>query len=498
MRRQKATSTTLGATRPGGLAFRNAFRILACSLLLSPLSVAQTPSLEATSKDTTSTDQMQSIIARAAKTVVRIKTQADEYASSGVIVTDDGHIIWSGSSHQMPDMTIVLPTGELVPATNLGWSTEWQIGLCRVKAGKWPHAEFGSTKDVMPGDPCFEIGFHTTETKQGDSTSSQQLRSGNVSFVSPSHWFATNLKPTQFEYGAATFDRGGKLLGISVPGVSVNHHLSTAIEVVTSNWQPLADGKNLDWIRYPPSKDSVYKTLAGPNEIDRTGAVPRKKLAAWNKVKAPVAANEEDFGKARRVAAATTVRIRRGLPANPEKQPPSSAWSGVIVSADGLIATCAHTGQLAGEKLTVVLPDNRQVPAVALGTNWVSDVGIVKITEEGHWNHAELGDSSALGPDGAVLCAGFPVPDVNPLPPVTTEVLGLQQTPYVGWNHEIMVALSLKLSGGASGGGVFDREGKLVAISLGYGPGNRIEMFRAQQDYLKREKDIVEVDSQKK
>ena len=52
-----------------------------------------------------------------------------------------------------------------------------------------------------------------------------------------------------------------------------------------------------------------------------------------------------------------------------------------------------------------------------------------------------------------------------------------------------MVDMDFRLSGGASGGGIFGRDGRLVAIYLGSG-GHRIEMFRAQFEYLTREKSI--------
>jgi S1-C subfamily serine protease len=139
------------------------------------------------------------------------------------------------------------------------------------------------------------------------------------------------------------------------------------------------------------------------------------------------------------------------------------------------------------------MPDSRQFAAVALGTNWVSDLGLVKITETGSWRYAEFGDSSVIGPLDAVLCAGFPAPDATPLPLVTIDVQSLQRSPYMGWNHELNFSLSNKLMGGASGGGVFNRGGKLVAIYLGPGDGNRIEMLRTQMEYLKHEKPMIGV-----
>jgi S1-C subfamily serine protease len=270
------------------------------------------------------------------------------------------------------------------------------------------------------------------------------------------------------------------------------HHLSTAIDIVTSRWQDFANGKNLAWVRYPPSKDSLYRRLAAPEQLDRTGMVPRKDVPVWKDAKAPMAIDEKEFRTARKIAAETTVRIRLRAPIEPEnKAHKSSSWSGVLISKDGYVATCAHTAQLAGEELKVVMPDSRELSAVALGTNWVSDIGLIKITEKGPWPYAEFGDSSAVGPLDAVLCAGFPVPDATPLPPVPIEIQPLQRTPYMGWNHDLVFGLSTKLMGGASGGGVFDREGKLVAIYMGPGGGHRIEMFRTQMEYLKQEKPMI-------
>lgn len=44
-----------------------------------------------------------------------------------------------------------------------------------------------------------------------------------------------------------------------------------------------------------------------------------------------------------------------------------------------------------------------------------------------------------------------------------------------------------KLWGGSSGGGVFDQNGKLVAVLSSGRSGLRIEMLQAQQKYLKSE-----------
>jgi S1-C subfamily serine protease len=222
--------------------------------------------------------------------------------------------------------------------------------------------------------------------------------------------------------------------------------------------------------------------------LEHIGFIPRANTPLWKDAKPPAAIEEKAFLRALTIAAETTVRIRVGAPLDPEmKSHKSDCWSGVLISKDGYIATCAHTEQLPGEKLIVVMPDNRQFHAVAVGTNWVSDVGIIKITESGSWPYAELGDSSVIGPSDGLVCAGYPAPDANPLPLVTTDIVGLQRTPYVGWSPVLTFRLGNKLMGGASGGGVFDVNGKLVAVWIGPGHGHRIEMLRAQMDYLRHE-----------
>jgi S1-C subfamily serine protease len=458
--------------------------LLAASL--SPITSQEAPAAEVVAHDE---KRVQTSISEALEAVVGIRIPS-KAVYSGVVVSQDGYVIWFGSPHPQPDISVVTKSGEIIPAKALGWSVEWRVGLLKLKIDrKWPFAKLGSTIHSKAGDECFEIGYHATdeEKEKREFPRSAVVQRGKLTCVSPGNWFATDLGQKQFEYGAGTFDADGKLLGTAVPGISLTDHVSTAVEIVASHWEHLAGGKNLDWVRYPPSENSLYFCLADRDQLDRTKMLSRNDVAAWKDIPAAETIEEKAFQLARKTAAATTVRIRAAHPGEGPQPGKSSYWSGVIISPDGHIATCAHTWQLSGERLVVVLPDNREVSAVALGTNWVSDIAMVKITEGGPWEFAQLGESSLIRPDDAVLCAGFPVPHRNPLPPVTTAVLPLQRTPYVGWNPELVFRPSLELGGGASGGGVFDRTGRLVAVYLGPGGGHRVEMFRAQKGYLERE-----------
>jgi S1-C subfamily serine protease len=62
--------------------------------------------------------------------------------------------------------------------------------------------------------------------------------------------------------------------------------------------------------------------------------------------------------------------------------------SGVNVTRDGYVITCGHHGRVPGTKMTVSLQEGRSANAIVLGTNLVSDVGVLKITDDGIWPYA--------------------------------------------------------------------------------------------------------------
>ncbi len=445
-------------------------------------SYGQEPSILEGSKCITdpATQIDRSTIDTAAKGVVRINWGATTDIT-GVVVSEDGYIVWNGAVPPRPEVTVRFSSGNTCKAKNLGWSIEWRVGLLKLLDDeKWPHVAMGSTRDLNVDDICFEIGYD--QANDEPLLEEPRIRLGRIRNVSQSQWFSTDIEPTS-KSGAATFDKDGRLLGI-VSASETKHQVSTAIDIVALNWQSLVNAKNLDWVRFPPSELSRYRRIASPQRLDQTGVVQRVDVIGWeDKVRPTI--NEGNFQEAKQIAVSTTVRIR-----GKDGREGSSCWSGIIISPNGHVATCAHTLQLPGERLTIVLPDNRSVPAKSLGSNWVSDIGLVKIMEEGPWPYAKLGDSSILEPDGAVLMAGFPAPDSEPLNGVTMEINPFQRTPYISWNPEIMIesdSRDTKLHGGSSGGGCFDQNGNLVAILGSNRHGLRIEMLQAQLPRLKTE-----------
>jgi serine protease Do len=131
--------------------------------------------------------------------------------------------------------------------------------------------------------------------------------------------------------------------------------------------------------------------------------------------------------------------------------------SGVVVSRDGLVLTVAHVGERAGRDVAVIFPDGRRVRAVTLGNDRGPDAGMVKITDQGPWPAAELGNSADLKPGQWCLTLGYPVQFERGKAPVVRigRVLSRRKTE---------VITDCTIMGGDSGAPLFDLDGKVIAI----------------------------------
>lgn len=136
----------------------------------------------------------------------------------------------------------------------------------------------------------------------------------------------------------------------------------------------------------------------------------------------------------------------------------TSGGSGVVVSEDGLILTCAHVNQRPGNRIAVIFPDGSRYPAVTLGNNHGIDAGLVKITEQGKFPFAELGTSADVTPGQWCLAVGYPVSFVAGKEPAVR--IGRIQV-----NKPRMMISDCPIMGGDSGGPLFDLDGKVIAIN---------------------------------
>ena len=137
--------------------------------------------------------------------------------------------------------------------------------------------------------------------------------------------------------------------------------------------------------------------------------------------------------------------------------------SGVIINEDGLIMTAAHVTEAAGKKLTIIFPDGRSVKGESLGANRTRDAGLARITEDGKWPFAKIGDSKKAKLGEWLIAMGHPGGyDLNRSPPIRLGRL-------ISSGSMGMLRTDCTLVGGDSGGPLFNLEGEVIGIHSSIG-----------------------------
>lgn len=132
--------------------------------------------------------------------------------------------------------------------------------------------------------------------------------------------------------------------------------------------------------------------------------------------------------------------------------------SGVIVSKDGLILTAGHVLAATGAELLITLPGGREVKAKSLGRDMNRDAALAQITEPGEYPYVEMapGDSAEAGE--WVLALGHPG-GYDPQRGAPLRVGRLWET-----DTKAYFRSDCTVSGGDSGGPLFDLEGRVIGI----------------------------------
>ena len=152
----------------------------------------------------------------------------------------------------------------------------------------------------------------------------------------------------------------------------------------------------------------------------------------------------------------------------------SGAGSGVIISEDGYILTCAHVVSGA-DTITVILPDGTEYPGTVTGMYEEGDIAVVKIEATG-LPAAVIGDSDQVQLGETVYAVGNPGGTLSGT--ITDGIISsvdrtinvsLEETSGYGWNTGRTVSLevlqtSAAVSPGNSGGGLFNSRGELIGI----------------------------------
>jgi serine protease Do len=173
--------------------------------------------------------------------------------------------------------------------------------------------------------------------------------------------------------------------------------------------------------------------------------------------------------------------------------PPASHATGTIITADGLVLTCAHILVPAGGTVEARTADGRKftVSVLAKTTNtgeWGNDLALVQLPGEGPWPFVNVGATTSIALDVPLLAFGYPMTGVlsNPgdLPPCYVR-LGYRVA-YENTDKAGMVRTTIRGAGGDSGGPVLDLSGNIVGVTTNFDPGgtgltfNTVDRLRSE------------------
>lgn len=142
----------------------------------------------------------------------------------------------------------------------------------------------------------------------------------------------------------------------------------------------------------------------------------------------------------------------------------AASGTGVVVSNDGLVVTNNHV-TTSGEVFEVWLADGRVAPAILVGSDPTTDIGVLR-TEVTPLPHLTLDPDVAIAPGEPVLAVGAPFGFVG-APTVTAGVvsaLGRRVETKAGTLFG-MLQTDAAIAPGSSGGALVDMDGNLVGVT---------------------------------
>ena len=132
--------------------------------------------------------------------------------------------------------------------------------------------------------------------------------------------------------------------------------------------------------------------------------------------------------------------------------------SGVIINKEGLVLTAGHVLSATGQELIITLPGGREVKGKSLGRNMNRDAALAQITEPGDYPFVEMAPAESVDTGEWVLELGHPGGyDLQRGAPLRVGRL---------WesDNKAYFRSDCTVSGGDSGGPLFDLEGRVVGI----------------------------------
>ena len=147
-----------------------------------------------------------------------------------------------------------------------------------------------------------------------------------------------------------------------------------------------------------------------------------------------------------------------------QSQVESGAGSGVIISSDGYILTCAHV--VSGASNITVSIGDKDYPATLVGEDTTSDIAVVKVDATG-LTPATVGNSDSLKVGQSVMAVGNPLGELGGT--VTGGMISaLNRSVTIQGSSSVntmsLIQMDASVSPGNSGGGLFNMNGELVGI----------------------------------
>jgi serine protease Do len=218
-----------------------------------------------------------------------------------------------------------------------------------------------------------------------------------------------------------------------------------------------------------PSADSRVDLKRDAQPINRTQSEPSSYSPVVKRV-APSVVKITTSTKARRVAASPEfpgfdhpmLRQYFGGRMPEMQQPPQSGLgSGVIISADGYIATNNHVIQGA-DVVTVAFDDGRELTAKVVGRDPQTDVAVIKVDAK-DLPAITFADSTKIEVGDRVLAIGNPFGIGET---VTTGIVSAKgRRPGLGLDYEDFIQTDAAINPGNSGGALVDIQGRLIGIN---------------------------------
>lgn len=148
------------------------------------------------------------------------------------------------------------------------------------------------------------------------------------------------------------------------------------------------------------------------------------------------------------------------------------AGSGVIITADGYIATNNHVIENAN-KITVRLKNGESYPATLIGKDAQTDIAVIKIETSG-LQAVTFGDSSKLQVGELAVAIGNPLGQLGGT--VTDGIISALDREITLDNQTMnLLQTNAAINPGNSGGGLFNDGGELVGLVVAKSAGSNIE-----------------------